>query len=181
MSNIKKDKFKTYYTHDNGGRPFKVVIKDKKKVYVYKYKKYDETTDTDLYSEKSIKYEKKDYFKFKKIYIGKSPKNKSTILSGGYGPKFTGNSILLQITKNDYLFIGNKIFSFISKAEIKNFVSPVGNSDVPYPYAIDTDGRYYLMIEAVILDKITNIKKYNNDPYEFYYENRTLKNIQNTR
>ena len=174
----KKDKSKTYYTHDNGGRPFKVVIKDKK-VYVYKYKNYDETTDTDLYSEKSIKYEKKDYFKCKKIFIGKSPKNKSTILSGGYGPKFTGNSILLQITKNKYIFIGYKIFSFTSKSEIKKFVSPVGNSDVPYPYAIDIDGRYYLMIEDVIIDKITNIKKYDNDPYEFYYNNRTLTNIQN--
>ena len=50
---------------------------------------------------------------------------------------------------------------------------------MPYPYAIDMDGKYYLMIEDVIIDKITNIKKYNNDPYEFYYENRTLTNIQN--
>ena len=174
----KKDKSKTYYTHDNGGRPFKVVIKDKK-VYVYKYKKYDKTTNTDLYSEKSIKYEKKDYFKCENIFIGKSPKIKLTIFSGGYGPKFTGNSILLQITKNKYVFIGNKIFSFTTKAEIKKFVSPVGNSDVPYPYAIDMDGKYYLMIESVIINKITNIKKYNNDPYEFYYENRTLTNIQN--
>ena len=51
-------KLKTYYTHDNGGRPFKVVIDDKK-VYVYKYKKYDGNTDSFLYSEKPIKYEKK--------------------------------------------------------------------------------------------------------------------------
>ena len=47
-------KSKTYYTHDNGGRPFKVVV-DNKKIYVYKHKKYDEDTDTTLYSEKSIK------------------------------------------------------------------------------------------------------------------------------
>ena len=182
MSNIKKQnkqsKSKTYYTHDNGGRPFKVVVEDKK-VYVYKYKKYDETTNSFLYSEKPIKYEKKNYFKCKNIFIGKSPKNKSTILSGGYGAKFTGNSILLQITQNKYVFIGDKIFSFTSKSEIKKFVSPVGNSDVPYPYAVDADGRYYLMIEDVIIDKITNIKKYDNDPYEFYYENEDLTNIQN--
>ena len=171
-------KLKTYYTHNNGGRPFKVVV-DNKKIYVYKYKKYDEDTDTTLYYEKSIKYEKKNFFKCKNIFIGKSLKNKTTISSGGYGAKFTGNSILLQITKNKYVFIGHKIFSFTSQSEIKKFVSPVGNSDVPYPFAIDVDGRYYLMIENVIIDKITNIKKYDNDPYEFYYNNRTLTNIQN--
>ena len=171
-------KLKTYYTHDNGGRPFKVVIDDKK-VYVYKYKKYDEHTNTFLYSEKPIKYEKKNHFKCINIFIGKSPKNPRTIYSGGYGSKFTGNSILLQITKNKYVFIGDKIFSFTSKSEIKKFISPVGNNDVPYPYAVDVDGKYYLMIEDVIIDKITNIKKYDNDPYEFYYNNRTLTNIQN--
>ena len=182
MSSIKKEnkknKSKTYYTHDNGGRPFKVVVEDKK-VYVYKYKKYDETTNSFLYSEKSIKYQKQDYFKYKKIFIGKSPKNKKTIFSNGYGAKFTGNSILLQITNNKYVFIGDKIFSFTSKSEIEKFVSPVGNNDVPYPYAVDVDGRYYLMIEDIIIDKITNIKKYYNDPYEFYYKNNTLLNIQN--
>ena len=177
MSNI-KSKSKTYYTHDNGGRPFKVVVEDKK-VYVYKYKKYDETTNSFLYSEKPIKYEKNNYFKCKNIFIGKSPKNKLTISSGGYGAKFTGNSILLQITQNKYVFIGDKIFSFTPKSEIKKFVSPVGNSDVPYPYAVDADGRYYLMIEDVIIDKIINIKKYNNDPYNFYYKNKTLTNIKN--
>lgn len=171
-------RIKTYYTDDNGSKPFKVVI-DNKKVYVYKYKKYDENTDTILYSEKPIKYEKKNFFKYKNIFIGKSPKNKTTIASGGHGAKFSGNSILLQITKNKYIFIGHIIFSFTSKSEIKKFVSPVGNNYVPYPYAIDIDGRYYLMIEDVIIDKITNIKKYDNDPYEFYYNNRTLTNIQN--
>tara|TARA_Y100000768_G_scaffold375242_1_gene345853 strand:+ start:331 stop:1110 length:780 start_codon:yes stop_codon:yes gene_type:complete len=172
MSNLK-----TYYTHDNGGRPFKVLI-DNKKVYIYKYKKYDEDTNTFLYSEKSIKYEKKNYFKCKNIFIGKSPKNPQTIFSGGYGSKFTGNSILLQITKNKYVFIGHIIFSFTSKSEIKKFTSPVGNNDVPYPYAVDVDGRYYLMIEDVIIHKITNIKKYDNDPYDFYYKNYTLTDSQ---
>tara|TARA_Y100000591_G_C21760921_1_gene660043 strand:- start:304 stop:1083 length:780 start_codon:yes stop_codon:yes gene_type:complete len=164
---------KTYYTHDNGGRPFKVVIDDKK-VYVYKYKKYDADTNTFLYSEKPIKYEKKNHFKCINIFIGKSPKNPRTIYSSGYGSKFTGNSILLQITENKYVFIGDKIFSFISKSEIKKFTSPVGNNDVPYPYAVDVDGKYYLMIEDVIINKITNIKKYDNDPYDFYYKNSTL-------
>ena len=77
----------------------------------------------------------------------------------------------------------NKLTTFVlidsSKSEIKKFISPVGNNDVPYPYAVDVDGNYYLMIEDVIIDKITNIKKYDNDPYEFYYKNATLTNVQN--
>ena len=34
------------------------------------------------------------------------------------------------------------------------------------------------MIEDVIINKITNIKKYDNDPYDFYYKNSTLKDSQ---
>ena len=67
-----------------------------------------------------------------KTFLWKKSKNKLTISSGGYGAKFTGNSILLQITQNKYVFIGDKIFSFAPKSEIKKFVSPIGNSDVPY-------------------------------------------------
>jgi hypothetical protein len=56
---------KKYYTHDNGGRPFKVTI-DKNKVFVYLI---DEKNDTEV---NDILYHEKPKFKFiaQKIFIG---------------------------------------------------------------------------------------------------------------
>lgn len=109
----------------------------------------------------------------KKIFIGKSPKNKMTTFSGGYGPEFLGNSILLQLEDNEYEFIGRTIFSFSSLAEIVEFVSPVGNNDVPYPHAIDIDGNIYLLIEDVVLLKKVNADA-KEDPYVYYYNNSVM-------
>jgi hypothetical protein len=144
-----------YYIHDNGNRPYKVEI-DKTNVKIYRNINSD------------FEYEEKEFktFKPKKIFIGKSPKNKMTILSGGHGKKFDGNTILLQIKKNNYIYIGSKIYSFKTDSEIIDYKSPVGNNDVPYPYAIDMNGYYYLMIENVKL-KVTN--KYE-DCYYYYYQ-----------
>ena len=102
----------------------------------------------------------------KTIFIGKSPKNKMTIFSGAHGPGFLGNSILLELDNNQYEFIGKTIFSFTSLAKIIHFVSPVGNNDVPYPYAIDVDGNIYLLIEDVVLLKGGCGEE---DPYSYYY------------
>jgi hypothetical protein len=54
-----------------------------------------------------------------------------------------------------------------------SYYSPVGNNDVPYPYAIDSKNNYYLMIEDVILNntkELINFLINNNDPYEYYYK-----------
>lgn len=167
----KKAKSKTYYTNNNGGQPFKVVI-DGKQVYVYKFKKYNKDTDTFLYSEKPIQ-----NYTVKKVFIGKSNLSSDMYYPGS---GYDGNSILLQITKNKYVFIGDKIFSFTSKSEIKKYKSPIGNSMVSYPFAIDVDGRYYFLTTSpgpAIIDKIpqSSLKKdYHNDPFNFYFQNKHL-------
>jgi len=107
------------------------------------------------------------------IFVGESPKNSMTTFSGGYGPEFMGNSILLELEDNQYEFIGKNIFSFTSLAKIIHFVSPVGNNDVPYPYAIDKDGNIYLLTEHVVL-KGGNKE---DDPYSYYYRNSLIGNF----
>ena len=107
----------------------------------------------------------------KRIFIGESPMNKMTACSGAYGPNFLGNSILLELGDNQYEFIGKTIFSFSSFAPIVDFVSPIGNNDVPYPYATDSDGNIYLLIEAVVL-KGNNVP--NEEPYSYYYKNSEM-------
>ncbi len=118
------------------------------------------------------KYEDKSFLEYKpeKVFVGKSPLNGMTRLSGGHGKAFDGNSILLKMTKDVYIFIGNKIFSFRAFSNITEYASPVGNSDVPYPYAIDTDKNYYLLIENVVIGN----GQTGCDPYDYYYENMRI-------
>eukprot|EP00435_Cladocopium_sp_Y103_P039437 s2141_g10.t1 len=103
-----------------------------------------------------------------RVFIGKSPLNAMTTFSGGHGPRFDGNSVLLK-RENDYVFVGDEIFSFTAAAEIVDFVSPVGNSSVPYPYCVDADGRHYLMLEGVVLDEIPALET-GGDPYSYWYD-----------
>ena len=149
-----------FYTHNNGDRPFKVEI-NKNKVKIY-------SNDVNNNTTKHLA-----TVNAKKVFVGKSPKNEMTIFSGGHGKKFLGNSILLELKPNTYQFIGNIIFSFATHEKIVKYVSPVGNNDVPYPYAIDASGNYYLMIENIVLKHTTNLNKLitkYDDPYSYYYK-----------
>ncbi|AYV75226.1 MAG: hypothetical protein Terrestrivirus1_100 [Terrestrivirus sp.] len=160
---------KVYHTHDNGGRPFKIEISpNKKSVNIYKLD--DSNSDADTTSEE---YNFALTFNPKKIFIGKSELNKMTEFSGGHGPEFDGNTILLELSDNVYEFIGDTIFSFTTLGKITKYESPVGNNDVPYPYAIDEYENIYLLIEDVILKHtnklLSELSVYDNDPYSYYY------------
>jgi|688.fasta_scaffold165106_2 hypothetical protein len=139
--------------HYNGDTPFKVEINENL-VDIY-------------FNHGSTPFLKRNA---KTIFIGESPMNKMTIFSGGHGPDFLGNSILLELGDNQYEFIGKNIFSFTSLAKIIHFVSPVGNNDVPYPYAIDIDGNIYLLIEEVVLLKHRISAEEEEDLYSYYYK-----------
>lgn len=108
----------------------------------------------------------------KRVFIGKSPRNNMTNVSKNYGKKFDGNSILIEVGTNEYIFVGSSIMKFQSKSKIIEFVSPVGNMNVPYPFAVDDNGNYYLFNLKVIAAKIP--KKYQNDPYDFMYYNTLI-------
>ena len=171
--NLKKNK--VFYTHDNGGRPFKVIIRTKSKndSNIYIYKNNEGTQDkNDLVA----------VIRPLKIFIGKSPLNAMTRFSGGHGKDFYGNSILLEVGKNDYVYIGERIFRFSTFSKIIKYVSPVGNNDVPYPYAIDSLGNYYLLTEEVVLDSSSSfsIRRYG-DPYDYYYSASLITDEQQNR
>lgn len=107
-----------------------------------------------------------------KIFIGNSPMNHMTKFSGGNDETWDGNSILVRESSDSlkYVYIGATIFSFYAKHVITVYVSPLGNSSVPYPYAISqTYNEYYLMLEKVMLDGnrlgILSLSA----PYDIYY------------
>jgi len=93
------------------------------------------------------------------VFVGCSPPTKSTIFSAGHGQQFDGNSVLVQRRKDEH---GVVLCVCISGAmptekgwlkeivvqcntlegrDIREYVSPLGNNDVPYHYAIDTAGE----------------------------------------
>ncbi len=162
LENIKP--VQIYYTHFNGGRPYKVQIENNK-VNVYKSNRYDEAKRRTTYDPKHI-----TTFNAKKVFIGKSPLNEMTEFSGGYGPGFDGNTILLELNKNEYVYIGVDIISFDTKSEIKEYISPVGNNYVPYPFAIDIENNYYLLESGIVIlnnENINEVMKKSGNPENY--------------
>ena len=163
----------SYQTLDNGGNPFTVKIEDNK-VSVYKNNYNEQTGDYEL--------EFLHTYNPSHIFIGKSIVCPMTIFSGARDdPKFDGNSILLELNPNtfEYVYIGESIYSFKAYSKILSYVSPVGNSGVPYPYAIDENYNHYLMIEDVVLEMTERFRENLNDgqdAYEYYYSNHTIAN-----
>ena len=165
-----------YGIHDNGGRPFEVLI-DRNGVAVYKEANdeefsHDESEDTD-----DPHYFNRPSFVFlnpREVFIGRSPENEMTRFSGGHGSEFDGNSILVNTEGNNYVYIGSEIYSFKSLSKIVEYVSPVGNNDVPYPYAIDIQGNIYLMLEKVIL--LDGVEKLvGEDAYQYYFKRQNMR------
>jgi len=165
LKKIKHTGYKRYYTHHNGSRPYLVYL-GKEDAFIYEIPQDMEIDN--LYSEKNddknrllyIKLVK--HIKFIKSFVGKSPINKMTKFSAGYGKYFDGNSILLQKNKDTYIFIGHMIKEFkVNNDDIIKFVSPVGNNDVPYPYAIGNTNIYSFVVPDGYLPIkfFTNIKK----------------------
>jgi hypothetical protein len=165
-------KTREYFVHDNGGRPYKVSVVNKTAI-IHKLI-YNNTIKRE--------YEPILQFECEHIFIGHSPKNPMTLFSGGYGPKYDGNTILLQLKSNGYVYIGSVIMLIRTDSEIVKYVSPVGNSDVPYPYAIDKDNNVYLFIENVVLthksfeNNNNKLKLFSDEfnPYDTYYQTRSI-------
>jgi hypothetical protein len=167
--------------HDNGARPFKVVI-TKNKIAVYKHKPYD-GTDDDFDEDDETQYDKcvlciTDYVN---VFVGED---------WNY-PEYKGNNILVHYKQNGntnkYIMIESEIYSFAIKDEILYFKSPVGNSDVPYSYAIGKKNTYLTSYKSFISNKIVkkecgdtdgNIDEDMEDPYEIADEHYTKYNTK---
>jgi len=128
---VKKDQLTltplVYYIHDNGGKPFKIMASNKG-INVYTYEHGD--NDSPVVYNKLLK----RFTKFLGFWVGydTSPN------------KFHGNTILIQETKLTVVSITWDIKRFKTTEEISAYVSPVGNSDVPYPIAFTKNNVYFI-------------------------------------
>jgi hypothetical protein len=143
---------KSYEIHDNGGRPFRVDIQGMK---VSVYKTEEDEVEKHLFDVTADE-----------IFVGKkSPK-------GGYDglkPKEAEGNSLLVLVGSKYIYIGSEIYQFqpVKGDMIEKFYSDIGNSDVPYPYAVGKTHIYILLdkiaVEKSFFDMKSNI-------YQQYYE-----------
>lgn len=150
------DRVQTVYVEDNGIRPFKVEI-DKGVVRVYPIL-YNKDADKTEYQEKTV-YEGP----FQHIWLG----DNYLKLRFYDPPGAKGNSILLRTGKSQYVYIGHIIFSFDTGSdEIVEYYSPIGNSDVPYPYAMGKEYAYFMLDEKKVpVDQLDAEK----DGYQQFY------------
>ena len=148
----KAQKGSLYDIHDNGGTPFTVKV-SKTKVEVFASENDSDSDDTNGRPNTVLVLTLKSP---EKVFIGKD---------GANGRKFDGNSILVREARDSYVYIGSEVYRFRTKDGIERYVSPVGNSDVPYPYAVGRDYTY-LMIENVM---IPNGVLAPGDPYPQFY------------
>lgn len=173
---------RTVYIVDNGGIPFVVQLSDdagpgvarvlrmKRSVLVGE----DEVTRDDVRNRTGELYEHWRDIKYSRVFVGLDPEEASpsmvtSMFAAVLGRRpwwWGGNSILLETAPKRYVFVGWKTYAFKTPDVIQRYVSVMGNSAVPYPYAVGTTNTY-LLLEEVSLgnDEVGSAA----DPYNRYY------------
>jgi len=142
----------TYAIHDNGGRPFKVIHK-KNTVHILKIH------DNDCDREYNIPVMK--YNNVVKVFPGIDLTSK----------KIMGNSVLVNLYDNRYVYIGSGIYEFTVPTgdTIKKYYSQVGNNDVPYPIAVGKTNIYFMLDNVYIPKTMFNGFSDWYNAYSYFY------------
>lgn len=155
-----------YFTHDNGGRPFYIKIRDGH-ITVLKGKCDEKCVETNvgpIYNKHVITIPK-----YEKVWIGAN--------KGKYANKredeAIGNSILVHIKQNKYIFIGDHVSELTIPDKIKEFYGILGYSDVVYPFAIGEKNTYFFLEDKYLPNTQFELKE-GEDPYKIYFENEKL-------
>lgn len=145
---------KEYMIHDNGGRPFRVAV-GKTSVDVY----------LNEWENQFIRGKQVFHTPYKRIFIGDNDlRDPMAEFPKG---KARGNSILVHVNANKYIYIGHYIYSFETQGDtIQKYFSPVGNNDVPYPYAIGDEYVYFMLDCTTVPKNVFDLKR---DAYTQYY------------
>ena len=174
-----KLKGRKYFIYDNGGLPFLVnvninKIKNTNIISIYKQpdNSYFDNNNNNNNNNKNNKNNKNRWdpinktnnydfyhklihkYSSSKIFIPKCNNNNNNN---------DGNSILFKVNNSDnFIYIGERIYSFFTNDNIKHYYSCVGNSGVSYLIAIG-ENNIYFMLDKQYVDKndfmsILNIK-----------------------
>lgn len=137
---------KSYATIDNGGKSFYVSVRVKSGKIDVEVRHYNSKFRT--------KFENVN-----KVFIGDDTFD-------------LGNSILISLGENQYVFVGDDLYSFTAPEEITEYYSEVGNSSVTYPVAGSKNYIYFMVSEDSEYIPRTEFGKNVNlfgEAYEQYY------------
>lgn len=148
---------KTYLTHNNGSKKFKVCIHNNKndnikiKIFVIPEKYRHISKDLKkIFNEKDIFIELVEELSAKKVFIG-SDNN-----------EHKGNTILVNLNDPEhslkYVYISSLIYEFTAKSEIIEYYSPLRQYDISYAFAKSKNEIYYMNDKKFFLRK--NFEKY---------------------
>ena len=146
---VKEKGIKTYDIHDNYSWPFSVNVNQaSKNIKVVENKTNKKILDT----------------KYSTLFVGDNLLNNTKYQKKG--KTSLGNSILVEVTKHKYIYIGSEIYSFETTDDIKSYYSPIGNNDFPYPYAIGEESTYFMLDKKRVPSELIDPKK---DGYGQFY------------
>lgn len=142
----------TYVVH-NGSRPFRVVCDTHFSIFA----EFD-SPEEEIYSYSTV-----PLYSFSLDGRTVLPTEDPGLEGHSFVPN---NTILVDQGDGTYLFVGGpQIYTFRPDGPIRHFYSPIGNSEVPYPWAVSDNSTYLLVEKAVIPNRDIPT----NDPYLFYY------------
>jgi hypothetical protein len=165
-----------FFVHDNGGRPFmvrvgnkneRVMANHKYKVEIWKESPRFFIDEADLghdYENAWVYTELVTTYKALRVFIGKDRRHFLSTQNLSH----KGNSILLQVGKHRYVYIGDEIYEFDTADNILSYVSPVGNSDVPYPFAVGEENVYFMLDKVSVPIKAFPPLERKEDVYNLY-------------
>jgi hypothetical protein len=131
---------KPYLILDNGTRPFRVEVSGKT-VAIYKgtlpkgAETYDEMVYNDLLKKLTVK----------EVHVGKNLCNSNSYLSTTCNKWDDGNTLLLHLDGNKYMFIGKVIYEFEMDDDFEAYYSIIGPNEVPYPITLGSKYVYLML------------------------------------
>ncbi len=151
-----KVKGKEYEIIDNYNRPFIAVV-GSGKVTIYSTKHTDSKPiqylkDKEILSTSHLK-----------VFIGDNDLKDNHYAKKGM---FPGNSILIKVSPQKYIYVGDQIYSFKTDDPITSYYSPLGNNQVPYPYAVGEKSVYFMLDRIAVPVEQIDLKE---DGYGQYY------------
>lgn len=114
----------------------------------------------------SMREKKEKIIPFTKAWIGKNDDYEERAVHDQ--KKFIGNTILLE-DKSTCYWLGDDVYTFKLKPgeHITEYHSPMGNNDVPYPFARTSLDRWLLLIENIAFKAVPSEYR---SPYAVYYD-----------
>jgi hypothetical protein len=158
----KKKGVKTYTMLDNGSSPF-VADASPSRIEIYR-----QTFKEDGGVKSYTRDKKVVDTPYTKLFVGDNDLRLGRDTGIASKGTYPGNSILIQTGKGKYIFAGHEIFSLetVGGEDIKAYYSPVGNSAVPYPYAVGENYTYFMLDKDTLPNELLDLKK---DAYPQYY------------